>query len=178
MRSLFFGLSLLLTSFYLSGDIYSIHITTINGADKSMEDFRGKKILIVVLPVTKTSADSMFLGAIDSISRNYSQNLSIIGVPSFEGGYKISDLDDLRSFYAGLMGTGVTITEGVYTGKGSGERQHKLFTWLTHKEKNVHFDLDIEGPGQKFFINERGELYGVVSPQVKLTSRVMLRMMQ
>ena len=178
MRLLFLNTCVVLTGLILFNDIYSIHITTINGDDKSLEEFRGKKILVVVVPVTKTPDDSVYPRSIDSISTTYSENLSVIAVPSFEDGYDSANLEDLRSYYEGLIGNQVTLTEGMYTRKTTQGLQHELFSWLTHKEENIHFDLDVEGPGQGFFVNEEGELYGVVSPEVGFTEKLMQRMMQ
>jgi glutathione peroxidase len=158
--------------------IYTIHITTINGQDKSMEDFRGKKILVVVLPVTRTATDSAFLKTIDSVSRNYSQKLSVIGVLSFEDGFQTSDLNSLQIYYHSLLGNQVILTQGMYTRKESGKKQHELFFWLTHSGENTHFDIDVSGIGQKFFVNEQGELYGVAAPEGKLSNNVMQRMIQ
>jgi hypothetical protein len=41
--------------------------------------------------------------------------------------------------------------------------------WLTNKNENGHFDLDVRGPGQKFFVNEQGKLYSVLG-QMSLSS--------
>ena len=171
-------MGLLLGSIATYTSIYTIHITTIDGQDKSMADFQGKKILIVVLPVTKTANDSAFLKTVDSVSRNYSNQISIIGVPSVEDGYKNTDLNSLKQYYRSILSDKVTLTEGMYTRKEPGAMQHELFSWLTHKEKNIHFDDNVTGAGQKFFISEDGELFGVSGPEGRLTRRLMDRIVQ
>jgi hypothetical protein len=177
MKSLFLFCSILSLGFSLNNDFFSIHITTLDGFDKQMSEFQNKKILIVVLPVTKTADDSSFLRTVDSVSINYSDQLSVIGILSFEDGYNEADSTALRDYYNGIMGNHVIITKGMYTRKTSAQ-QHELMFWLTHKEENVHFDSDVEGVRQKFFINEQGSLYGVASPMISLSNKLMQTMMQ
>lgn len=178
MQTLILKTYLLLGALAWYSSIYTIHITTIDGQDKSMQDFQGKKILIVVVPVTKTSHDSAFLRTIDTISKVYAQGIAVIGVPSFEDGYTSDDLNNLNTYYHSILGNQVTLTKGMYTRKGSGNRQHELFSWLTHTENNSHFDYDVSGVGQKFFISEQGELYGVSEPEGRLSSRLMEQIVQ
>ena len=178
MQAFILKISLLFGAITWYSSIYSIHITTINGQDKSMEDFKGKKILIVVLPTTKAPNDSAFLRTIDSVSRNYSDRLSIIGVPSIEDGYNSSRLNELKNYYQSILGDRITLTRGMYTKKTSGDNQGELFSWLTHVEKNDHFNDDVDGAGQKFFISERGELYGSIIPEGKLSAKVLHRLVE
>ena len=178
MRILVLKICLLLGGIAWYSSIYTIHITTIDGQDRSMEDFRGKKILIVVIPVTKTANDSAFLRTIDTVSKNYAQQISVIGVPSLEDGYDTTDLSGLQTYYHSVLGNQVTLTKGMYTRKMAGGKQDELFSWLTHKEKNIHFDDDVKGAGQKFFVSEQGELYGVSEPEGRLSTKLMDRMVQ
>jgi glutathione peroxidase-family protein len=48
----------------------------------------------------------------------------------------------------------------------NGENQHPLFKWLTHLNKNTHFDRDVEETGQLFIISKKGTLYGILGRQV------------
>jgi glutathione peroxidase len=178
MQAIILKIALFFGGIILYGSIYTIHIITINGQDKLMQDFQGKKILIVVIPVTKTANDSAFLRTIDTVSRNYAQQISVIGVPSIEDGYTSNQLNQLQTYYHSFFGNRVTVTRGMYTRKESGTSQHELFSWLTRKEKNIHFDYDVSGVGQKFFVSEQGELYGVSDPEGRLNSRLMDRMIQ
>jgi hypothetical protein len=47
---------------------------------------------------------------------------------------------------------------------------------LTHADQNGHFDNDATGSREKFFINEKGELYGTVSANGELNNELMDRM--
>jgi hypothetical protein len=41
----------------------------------------------------------------------------------------------------------------------------------------MHFDIDVKGSGQKFFVSENGELYGVFGPEVNLSAKLLNRML-
>ena len=167
---LFFG------SMFLGTDIYRIHFTTIDNEDRSMEEFSGKKIMIVILPVTRTLSDSVFLRSVVRASETYGDKISVIGMPSFEDGYGDADSNNLAYYYRMSMGRVITITKAMYTRKTSRDKQHSLFSWLTHANQNGHFDNDAIGSREKFFINEKGELYGTVSPKRELDNELMDRM--
>ncbi len=156
--------------------VYDIHITTIEGADKSMSDFQGKKLLIIVLPVTQNVNDVHYLQAVDSLSRKYANNVTVIGVPSYEYGFNTNSLSNLRSYYRGIIGQQVILTQGLYVNKSSGKMQHKLFAWLTNVNQNTHFNEDVKGVGQKFFIDENGELYGYYGPEAGLNDNLLKKM--
>ena len=167
---LFFG------SMFLNTDVYRIRFTTIDNEDKSMEEFSGKKIMIVILPVTRTPGDSVFLRSVVRASEAYGDKISVIGMPSFEDGYSEADSNDLAYYYRMAMGRTITISKAMYTRKTSRYKQHSLFSWLTHADQNGHFDNDATGSKEKFFINEKGELYGTVSAKGELDNKLMDRM--
>jgi len=76
-----------------------------------------------------------------------------------------------------ILDTSISITTPLFTHASSGPQQHNLFNWLTHSEKNIHYDYEITGPGTIFFINEQGELYGIFGPEVKFSNRVINRVL-
>jgi glutathione peroxidase-family protein len=176
MRIFSLSIFVFLGSIFFSTDLYSIHFTTIDDEDRSMQEFNGKKIMIVILPVTQTTDDSLFLRSVVRASENYGDKISIIGVPSFEDGFNTEDSNNVAFYYRSVMGRVITLGKGMYTKKTSGENQHPLFSWLTHADQNDHFDEDASGVKEKFFINEKGELYGIVSADGELDNDLMDRM--
>lgn len=157
-------------------DLYSIHVTGIDGQDKPMSDFAGKKLLIIVLPVTTTSADSQYLQRVGQVSRTYADSLNVIGVPAFEYGFATANQSAIAQRYAGLIGSPVFITSGMYV-KLSSTKQHPLFSWLTHSAQNGVFDEEVKGVGQKYFIDGNGQLYGVLSAAFTLRDSLMTRLL-
>lgn len=167
----------LLLSFKTLELFFDFEYTTINGQIKQMNEFAGKKIVVIVLPVTQTENDVAHLQLLDSLSKQYADQYTMIGIPSIEDGFEEESADSLKVWYQSLLGDKVILTAGMYTKKSS-YLQHPLFRWLTHKDANMHFDEDVEGPGEMFFINEQGELYGVFSPQIELNEQLLNRMAQ
>ncbi|MGE5518907.1 MAG: hypothetical protein ACM3VS_03190 [Candidatus Dadabacteria bacterium] len=161
-----------------SPSIYEVSVTTASGKPVMLKEFKGKKLLVIVLPFTNTSADSSFLHSVDLLSRNNIQKLQVIAVPSVDDGLFKGDLPQRINFYTSILGSQVIITTPMYTRKGAGTIQHSLFSWLTHKEKNLHFDIDVNGPGDKFIINESGELVGVFHEDLTIKSKSFARLLQ
>jgi glutathione peroxidase len=162
-----FPLAILL--YVLSGftikSFYTLSFKNINGQRVATDSFRNKKLLVVILP---TDTDSAFLKQVDSVSNQYSNDITIIGVPGAET-MANTPASSLKSFYQQFLGPRVIVTEVMRTTKASSQ-QHALFRWLTNKDENLHFDINAAGPGSKYFINGNGELYGVLGPSVQFTS--------
>jgi len=155
----------------------TLTITKLNGDTVSFARYYGTKLLIVVLPVTQTAEDSGYMYKLDSISSLYAGRLNVIGVLSYEDGYADSLLPALQSWYGSLPGANLLVTQGMYTRRDS-TSQHPLFNWLTHADQNAHFDIDVTGTGQTFFINEEGQLYSVNDPGIPLTVYMVQRLIQ
>lgn len=169
---------LLAFTFQAATSIYDITLNTIEGNQQSMADFKGKKILIVVLPVTNTPQDSSALKTLDSLSKAYGANYSFVGIPAYEYGYSDDAQSSLRNYYRGIVGQQVIITSGVYVKKASGRKQNNLLSWLTDVKQNTHFDQEVKGVFQKYFVNEQGELFAVFGPEMYLQERLLNEMDQ
>lgn len=152
-------------------------IITADGSSHSMNEFQGRKIMMVVLPSTQSADDSAYLLRLDSINNANISVLKIITVPSYEDGFTDDTSASLLNWYRSLLDSDIVITQGMQTHKAS-ETQNTLFAWLTHTEQNGHFDEDITGPGQMYFINETGELYGVFEPQSKWSNKIITKMLE
>jgi glutathione peroxidase len=146
--------------------IYNFSVTAIEGHYKSLDVYKGKKLLIITLPAQQNSSNDSFLNALDSIRTMYDGSLSIIAVPSLENGYMPAKKNELKQWYKSKLNSGIMVTEGVYTRKTSGSNQHPLFRWLTNADKNGHFNVDADAAGQFFVVSKSGALYSVLSGQV------------
>ncbi|MBN9380025.1 MAG: hypothetical protein J0H74_04640 [Chitinophagaceae bacterium] len=160
------------------GNIYGVKFTTIEGTSRSMSEFAGKKILILVLSGVKNEINTAYLQRIDSVSKEYADQLFVIGVPFYDDNDHMENEDTLRQYYRSTLGAQVIITRGMMTRKAAGNNQSELFSWLTNSQKNTHFDQDVAGAGQKYFINEKGELFGVLDPTSNLSERMLKRMLK
>jgi glutathione peroxidase-family protein len=154
---------------FITSSIYSYSIPKIEGGTQEMNLYQGKRVLIVVLPVQQSAAADTMLYCLDTLALAHIANLSVIGVPAYEDGYSSGQQTQLKDWYRSKLGSYITISNGLYTRKSSGGQQHGLFQWLTKDSLNNSFDIDVSGPGNKFFVSAAGELFGVLAPQSKIS---------
>ncbi len=165
-----FGFILLLAGTIWTGSIYDHSVPKIEGGSQPLAGWQGKKILVITLPLVQSaSADSM-LYSLDTLASARSATLKVIAVPSYEDGYTPAQKTQLETWYRSKLGNHVVITEGLYTRRTSGSQQHGLFKWLTVLNQNESFDIDVTGPGYKFFVSSTGQLYGVLRPHTSMWS--------
>lgn len=165
-------------SFTFLPGVYDYAITTADDIEHPMSAYQGQKMLIVILSATQTADDSAYLQRLDSISIAYQSQLKIIAVPSYEDGFTDDTVAALLPWYQSQLDAGIVLTQGMRTHKSSGTEQHPLFGWLTNAGQNGHFEEEVGGPGQMYFINEQGDLYGVFGPSAKWSNKVLNRMLQ
>lgn len=158
--------------------IYIHSVTTIEGVNKPLNGYQGKKLMIVTLPLQQNGFNDSLLHSLDSLRAVYNGSLVIIGVPAYEDGYTISMKENLKQWYRSKLSMDIIVTEGLYTRKASTSQQHPLFKWLTGKNKNDHFETDVYAPGDKFIVWTNGELVGVLSAQTKIGSSTIHEILQ
>ena len=161
------------TKIVIAQSVYTYSIADIDGNSKSLSSYSGKKILLVTLSVVQNERNEKILQQLDSLAEKHSSTLTIIAIPSYEDGYTAADKDRLKEWHRKKLSSAVILTEGMYTRKTSDSRQHPLFTWLTDKDKNGHFNKDVTGPENKFIIWPDGRLAAVLSAGTGLDSRTM-----
>ena len=158
--------------------IYTHSVTTIEGGNRSLTSYQGKKLLIITLPIQQNISNDSLLHSLDSIRIVFNNSLRIIAVPSFEDGYTATLKNSLIQWYRSILGQDIIITEGLYTRKTSGNQQHALFKWLCDKSKNGHFNNDVDGPGNKFIVWPDGELMGVLGAQTRISSNAVNELLE
>lgn len=176
MKYCFLILAFIFSSYSLLTGVYDFTIMTPDGDEQSLDLYQGKKMMIVVLPVTHTTADSALLHSLDTLSRNYTDSITMIGIPSYEDGYADDSLQSLLTWYRSLAGDQFIIAAGMNTTKTSAY-QSPLFSWLSHADQNNHFDEDVMGAGEKFFITETGDLYAIIHPDADWNEDLLKQML-
>lgn len=167
-----------LTDLVCVESIYTHSVITIEGVNKSLSNYQGKKILVITLPVQQNSSNDSLLHSLDSLYAVHSGSLIIIASPSYEDGYNPEAKESLKQWYRSFLSMDIIVTEGVYTRKISGNQQHPLFKWLTDKSKNDHFDIDVTGVNNKFIVWTTGELIGVLGAQTKIGGATMTSLLE
>jgi hypothetical protein len=179
MKSLLVLISLFFTvDLYCQTNIYDLTLTTSDAQYHKMDEYQGRRIWISILPATHSAEDSAYLSRIDSIGLSKKGKFVTIVVPSYEEGYLKDSLNTLMQWYRLSLDSSIIITQPLYTHRSSGIQQNSLFDWLTHTEKNMHFDFEIKGAGSMFFINEQGVLYGVFGGEAKWSNRLLNHVMK
>jgi glutathione peroxidase-family protein len=162
---------MVLTGFSQSS-LYQLSVTGVNHQSYPLSSFQGRKIWVVVLPATRTAADSAYLSRVDSVTLANHAGLSTIVVPSYEDGFA-GDSTGLLAWYQSALNSSIVISQPLYTHKTSAGQQDPLFQWLTKVEGNTHFDADVEGACESFFIDGSGVLYSVFSPDARFSNKAL-----
>jgi glutathione peroxidase len=157
-----------LLAFGYETGFYSLSCTGINNEAIPFDQYRGKKVLVIVLPLTAEDSLSVTPQQLFNLASKHKDSLVIIGVPGEETGYTDLKKDQVKNLYTNLPANFI-LTAGMQVAKSSGEQQAELFKWLTDVKKNKYFDKEVKGTGHKFFVNGHGQLYAVFGPRLKLS---------
>jgi glutathione peroxidase len=135
-------------------NIYNISINSLTGDAIDLNQFKGKKILIV-----NTASECGFTGQykeLQELSETYKENLVVIGVPCNQfGGQEPGTAKEIESFCQVNYGVTFLMTEKVDV---KGDNQHPLYTWLTTKDLNGVSNSSVKWNFQKYLIDENGKL--------------------
>lgn len=163
-------LFLTLTVAASSQSLYNLTINNIDGDSVQLSSFSGKKLLVMILPL---SDQDSIAGQLVSLAGQHSDSVAVIGVISLEDGYTGEMKEAIKVFYGGA---GITLTEPMYIRKSS-TGQSGLMQWLTDKDKNRHFNRDADAIGMMFFVGETGKIFAVLGRQGGLQSPIIGRIL-
>ena len=143
--------------------IFDIPFELNNGTTASLNDWKGKKILIV-----NTASDCGYTGQYEELQKLYDQrkeDIVIIGFPAndFKKQEKGTN-DEIAAFCKKNYGVEFPIANKISVIKG--KEQHPLFQWLSDPEKN---GWNKEAPAwnfSKYIIDKEGKLCGYFDPGV------------
>ena len=134
--------------------IYDIQINSLEGMPLDLNQFKGKKLLIV-----NVASKCGFTGQYADLQKlydQYGQNLMIIGVPCNQfGGQEPGNASEIQSFCERNYGVTFQMTEKIDV---KGKNQHDLYKWLTQEVLNGVKSSTVKWNFQKYLLNEKGEL--------------------
>ena len=152
----YISLIILLINLTIMNAQQSVHeftITSIDGVEKSLSDFKGKKMLFV-----NTASECGFTPQymeLQSVHEKYGEDLIIIGFPANNfGGQEPGSNDQIKSFCQKNYGVTFLLSEKVSV---KGNDICPLFKWLNQQE-NQSFVGDIMWNFEKYLIDESGKL--------------------
>lgn len=139
-------------------EFYLFELTDISGRTISLKDYRGKKVLIILS--NSSSPDSLRVNKISKIIKEFGSKLTTIVIPISD--FSSTSLDNSKGYLKKYQKEGIIVTETIIAKKTS-QQQSVFLKWLTSKDKNNRFDIDVQVPFQMFAISEKGRLYAVMA---------------
>jgi hypothetical protein len=153
--------------------VYGHSVTDAGEIQHSLQAYQGKRIWLVIAPVSPGSEGLAFLRRVDSIAAADSAWMQTILVPSYEAGYVQDSAHTLMDWYRRALNRNVLLSAPLHTRRSSGTSQDALFRWLTHAEQNGHFDTDDTGAGSMFVIDKTGRQKAVLGPVTMWNNRLL-----
>ena len=146
---------------------YTLSLSTIDGTNISLSQFKGMKVIIVNIASSSRYANQ--LSMLEQLYQSHKDNLMVIGIPSND--FKNEPLNGLKlkqtittNFHPSFIITGLVSIKG--------PDALQLYQWLTSSSLNGTSDNTIPGDFTKFLIDEKGSLIGTFSGEVKPTDSV------
>lgn len=134
---------------------YDLQFTSITGISKSMNEFMGKKVMIVNT-ASGCGYTDQFRG-LQALYDAHKDELEIIAFPSndFKHQEKLSN-QEIAGFCSSVYRLNFTLAQKTIVRKK--EDQHPVYQWLTNKNLNGWNDQPPAWNFSKFLINEKGVL--------------------
>jgi glutathione peroxidase-family protein len=156
--TLFFLFSLVgFCQFCIAQEVYQYSANAADGNEISLQRFKGQKMVLVIL--SPNPADSMHTNLL-AFAKRHADSVKIIGLTASVGGKEPTHFDKIKAIYTGSP---VILLSPSVLGKAQPTEQTPLLQWLTNSKLNHHFDKDAVEPETRFFIDETGRLYSVLS---------------
>lgn len=146
---------------FMQQSIYTYSLPAANGGTINLNDYQGKKILLVNTAINSEYANQY--GSLQDLYNAYHDSLVIIAVPSNSFGHEQETdsalYDHLTATYdADYLIAGVTDV--------AGDSIAPLYEWLTQKNGNGVMSHPVNNDFEKFLIDGSGKLIGVFSAGV------------
>ena len=151
--------------------IYDIEINDIYSQPIDLSHYQGKYILFVNV-ASKCGFTSQYK-ELEKLHQNYKGKLIVIGLPCNQfGGQEPGNEKEIQNFCSINYGISFLMTEKVEV---KGERQHRLYSWLTDKKLNGKVNSTVKWNFQKYLVGPDGQLidyfYSITKPlSSKITS--------
>lgn len=143
--------------------IYQFSANTIDGKEKSLEEYKGKVVLIV-----NTASECGFTPQFEGLQKLYEkyrdQGLEILGFPCNQFGGQDPDSDEeIAHFCQSNYGVSFQMFSKIDV---NGENAHPLYKFLTQEAKGL-LSEKIKWNFTKFLVDRNGKVIDRFSPQKK-----------
>lgn len=161
-----FILLIVLTGYVVSAQsIYeqNFEIPGLMGDTISINDFKGKKVLIVNV-ASKCGLTPQY-EELQKLYETHKDSLVIIGFPCNQFmGQEPGTAEEIHSFCEKNYGVTFLMAEKIDV---KGDSQHLIYQWLTQKSQNGLEDSKVKWNFQKYLLDENGYLIAVFAPSIK-----------
>lgn len=159
--TLFSGLSF--AGMSQSTNLYDYSFIDINGNEVSMNQFKGKKILLVNT-ASKCGFTPQYEG-LQKLHEQHGEKVVLIGFPCNQFlGQEPKGEEEIQAFCQKNYGVEFLMASKISV---KGKDQHPIYNWLTNKSLNGVEDSKVSWNFQKYLIDENGKLVQHFAPKVK-----------
>ena len=152
-------------------NIYQFIVKDLEGNKFDFAKLKGKKVMIVNT-ASKCGLTPQYKDLQAIYEKYKDRNLVIIGFPANNfGGQEPGTDSEIGVFCAKNYGVNFPMMSKISV---KGKDMNEVYQFLTQKSKNGLQDSEVEWNFQKYLINEKGELYKVLSPQTLATDEVVM----
>ena len=153
--------------------VYNISIKDISGKPIELQQFEGKKMMIV--NVASECGFTKQYTQLEELYRTFQDSLVILACPCNDfGGQEPGTDAEIISFCQKNYGVSFPITQKIEISNNT----HPLYQFLTKKDKNGLGDFQVEWNFHKFLIAETGELYKSISSATDPMDEVILQWLE
>ncbi len=145
-------------------DFYSFRVTTIEGEEIALSEFKGKKVM-VVNTASRCGLTPQYED-LEALYKKYGgEDFVIIGFPANNFmNQEPGTNEEIMEFCQKNYGVSFPMMAKISV---KGKDMHPLYRWLTSREENGKMDSSVSWNFQKYLIDENGNLVDVIPPRVK-----------
>ncbi len=144
-------------------EIYNFKVTDISGQEKTLEEYRGKKLLIVNV-ASKCGFTPQYKG-LEEIYQANKDKLVVLGFPCNQfGGQEPGSEEEIKSFCEMTFNTTFPMFSKVEV---NGDGAHPLFEYLKKEAPGLMGSKAIKWNFTKFLVDEEGKVLKRYAPKDK-----------
>ena len=157
----FIAVATLVSAWFITTSIYSLQIQDIDGNNRPLSPYQGKKILIV--PFSTGSSRVGQLQGLQQLHQQYGDSVVVIAFPTNSFNSESRTDAQIKQFCQETYGVTFLLAK---KNPVSGEDMQPVFQWLASSSENGIMDAPAVTSFQKFLVNESGMLVGVFAPSI------------
>lgn len=144
-------------------EIYNFKVTDINGQEKTLEEYRGKKLLIVNV-ASKCGFTPQYTG-LEELGQKYADKVVVLGFPCNQfGGQEPGSEEEIKSFCDLTYKVTFPMFSKVEV---NGDGAHPLFEYLKSEAPGLMGSKAIKWNFTKFLVDENGKVLKRFAPKDK-----------